>query len=120
MFRGQTAHHAGFTLIELVLVIALLSLLAVLALPKYIELSREARIAALEQLAGAVWSAATLGQAKCAVADTCNVNVNARSTDTPTPKAVVDGKEIVFHYGYPNAWDGGPSQGLMVLPSCLI
>lgn len=106
-------HHgpgmAGFTLIELVVVIVVLGVLAAIAMPRYVSMTKEARMAAVESLAGAVWSAATQGQAKCAVATTCNVN--ARSTDTPTPTAVVGGKTIVFHYGYPNAWDGWPLSG---------
>lgn len=106
---SPTARNAGFTLVELVIVIVVLGILAAVALPRFIEMSREARIAALEGLAGAVWSAATLGHAKCAVSPTCNVN--ARSTDTPTPWAVVAGKNIVFHYGFPNAWDGWPLSG---------
>lgn len=40
-------HNKGFTLIELVVVIIILAILAVTAAPKFINLSTDARIAAL-------------------------------------------------------------------------
>lgn len=50
-------HSSGFTLIELVIVIVILGLLAVIAIPKYIDLSSDARSAAINGIAGGLSSA---------------------------------------------------------------
>lgn len=57
----------GFSLIELVCVIVLLGILASAAAPKYMALQRDARIARLEALKGALKSADSMIMAKAAV-----------------------------------------------------
>src|SRR3989454_12569671 len=59
----MTKQTSGFTLIELIVVILILGILAAIAAPRFIDLTSQARIAALNGLRAAVSSAATLANA---------------------------------------------------------
>ena len=87
--------NAGFTLIELVIVIVILGILAVTAAPKFINLQNDARKSTVTAMAGAVKSAAAMTYSKAVLA----VQDTAASGKTIT----IDGNSVALVWGYPAA-----------------
>lgn len=74
--------QSGFTLIEMVAVIIILAIMAATALPRFANLSTEARLSSVNGLAGGLRSAVALTKAKWLVAnsaDLATVDMNGQT-----------------------------------------
>ena len=93
MQQQKIKKQVGFTLIELIIVIVLLGILAVTAVPKFIDISSDAHRATMKQLEGSLKEASKLVYLKSVIEGENNIS------RTGATQPDVDG--ILTHYGYP-------------------
>nr|WP_321272523.1 prepilin-type N-terminal cleavage/methylation domain-containing protein [uncultured Tolumonas sp.] len=89
---------AGFTLIELIIVIVILGILAVTAAPKFINLQGDARTSTVNGLKGAVQAASSMAYSKAIIAGQDKVNPGT---------VTINGTSVALVYGYPAATSAG-------------
>ena len=94
MKHSSINKQAGFTLIELIMVIVILGVLSAFALPRFADLGGDARTASINGLAGSLKSAANIAHAQYLAQGS-------------TGDVVLEGATITMVNGYPSAVAAG-------------
>lgn len=112
--KNMRSRQHGFTMIELIVVIVILGVLAAVALPRFTNIQRDARIAKLNAARGAVQAASAMIHGavlvRSGVQDAANCPANLgplpRRADNTTNVCTESGRIAILN-AYPAAtWDG--------------
>jgi len=97
--KNKPYSQSGFTLVEMVIVILILSALAVTAYARMAQIDTQARQASLQAFKANILSVATMAKGVCMSDPQCADNQAA-------PSAMIEGNTIYFSHGYPVGWLG--------------
>lgn len=97
--KNKAYAQSGFTLVEMVVVILILSALAITAYARIAHIDVQARQASLQSFKATVVSVAIMAKGVCMSDPKCAGN-------QPTSSAAIEGNTIYFSHGYPMGWRG--------------
>ena len=100
---GQWSGISGFTLIELIIVITIIAVLAAVALPRLIETQRDARVAKVNAIYGALRSAMALARARCELDLAGTAPSGGDDCRSQPPVVVMDGHRVTIVNHFPAA-----------------
>lgn len=94
----------GFTLIELIIVIIILGILAVTAAPRFLDLSTDARVSAMQGILGAVRASSQITHAALLVRSG-SVAIEGVDVQTDPDPTTTAGSDVIAPFTYAHAED---------------
>jgi MSHA pilin protein MshA len=99
----QRFRQRGFTLIELVVVIAIIAVLAAVALPRLIDAQHDARVAKAKAIQGSLRSAMSMARARCELDLTGSAPSAGDDCRSTPPVVLMDGHPVSIVNRFPAA-----------------